>query len=49
MIPADHRCPNWDIYAREARRYFEAALDRPYPRRASLWLDALLVIEERRA
>jgi hypothetical protein len=35
--------------AREARRIAEAALDRPWSRGASLWLDALLVLEEQGA
>ena len=34
------------LTAREARRAFETVLDRPWNRRASLWLDALVVIEE---
>jgi hypothetical protein len=32
--------------AREARRVFEAVLDRPSNRRASLWLDALVRLAE---
>jgi hypothetical protein len=32
--------------AREARRVFEAVLDREWSRRGSLWLDALVVFSE---
>jgi hypothetical protein len=35
--------------AREARRIAEAVLDRPWSRGASLWLDALLMLEEQGA
>jgi hypothetical protein len=32
--------------AGEARRAFEVVVDRPWSRRASLWLDALVVLSE---
>jgi hypothetical protein len=32
--------------AREARRDFEVVVDRPWSRRASLWLDVLTVLAE---
>lgn len=32
---------------REARRAFEDVVDRPWSRRASLWLDGLVALSER--
>lgn len=39
--------PSPQRQAREARRAFEAVLDRPYTRSGSLWLDVLTVLAER--